>query len=124
MDTKQNTTTVTTTVAETKEWEGNFADFKESEKDFPVLVQLECPIFIIFAEYFGYVSKFTKMCEDWCDGKVPEVHVQKFLMIEAFSIFRQMKKDYEMEVIREYYDRYYPLILEEYCDKLAKICKQ
>ena len=88
------------------------------------VIKVECPIFIIFAEYFGYISKFTKYAEDWCDGKVPETHVQKFLMVEAASIFRQMKKDYAMEDIRMYYDRYYPLILEEYCDKLAKIIEE
>lgn len=113
-------TTTATNVA-TKEWQGNFADLRENGEATPVLTQVECPIFIIFAEYFGYVSKFTKMCEDWCDGRVPDVHVQKFLMIEAASIFRQMKIDYGIEDIRSYYNRYYPLILEEYCDKLANI---
>lgn len=112
-----NTNTTTPTNVGVKEWEGNFADLKNNESP----IQVECPIFIIFAEYFGYVSRFTKYAEDWCDGKVPEIHVQKFMMIEAASMFRQMKIDYNIEEIRDYYNRYYPLILEEYCDKLAKI---
>ena len=58
---------------------------------------VECPVFIIFAEYFGYVSSFIKTCEAWCNGNVPELHVQKFLKVEAASIFRQMKKDYSIE---------------------------
>jgi len=82
---------------------------------------VECPVFIIFAEYFGYVSSFIKTCEAWCNGNVPELHVQKFLKIEAASIFRQMKKDYSIEEIRDYYERYYPLILKEWVEKLKSI---
>ena len=82
---------------------------------------IAAPIFIIFAEYMGYVSQFNKKAEDWCDGKVPEVHIQKFMMLEAKCIFRQMSKDYDKDDIRYYYDSYYPLILKEYEDKLAEI---
>ena len=34
-----------------------------------------------------------------------------------------MLKDYELDDIQYYYDAYYPLILKEYDDKLADICK-
>ena len=84
-------------------------------------INMDCPVFIIFAEYFGYVSSFTKMCEAWCNGNVPELHVQKFLKVEAASILKQMKKDYTNEQIREYYNRYRPLVLKEWDDKLKKI---
>ena len=82
------------------------------------------PIFIIFAEYLGYVSQFNKMAEDWCDGKVPEAHVQKIMILEASCIFRQMKKDYDLDEIKYYYDSYYPLILKEYVDNLASIMEK
>lgn len=82
---------------------------------------IECPVFIIFAEYFGYVSSFIKTCEAWCNGNVPELHVQKFLKVEAASIFRQMKIDYSIEEIQDYYERYYPLILKEWVEKLKSI---
>lgn len=114
----QETKTETST-----KWGGNLQDLKEFsdivKKHKEVLVQT--PIFILFAEYLGYVSQFNKMAEDWCDGKVPEVHVQKIMMIEASSIFRQMKKDYTLEAIQYYYDSYYPLILQEYEEDLASI---
>lgn len=84
-------------------------------------VTLECPVFIIFSEYFGYVSSFLKVAEAWCNGNVPELHVQKFLKIEAASIFRQMRIDYTLEEIRDYYERYYPLIIKEWVCKLEKI---
>ena len=109
----------------TTQWGGNFEDFKE----FSDIVEKheECvvpaPIFIIFAEYLGYVSQFNKKAEDWCDGKVPEVHVQKIIMLEASCIFHQMKKDYDLNTIKYYYESYYPLILKEYVDKLEEIVK-
>ena len=114
METKKTETQSNTTL---EEWSGNFKDFASADEE----ITLECPIFIIFAEYFGYVSPFTKMAEDWCEGKVPEVHVQKFLKIEATCILRQMKKDYGVESMRNYYKDFYPLILEEYCEKLASL---
>ena len=112
-----------TNVTATEQWKGNLADLHENSEQETKLIHLEAPIFIIFAEYFGYVSKFLRIAEDWCDGKVPEPHIQKFLMIESASILRQMKKDYDVNDVHMYYERYYPLILEEYCDKLAKIIK-
>lgn len=117
MSTKQ-TTTVTT-----KEWNGNFKDYA----DFAEIMEnhteerVLAPVFILFAEYLGYVSQFNKLAENWCDGKVPEVHVQKIMILEANCIFRQMKKDYAMEEIQYYYDSYYPLILKEYVDNLQKV---
>ena len=63
------------------------------------------------------------MAENWCDGKVPEAHVQKVMKIEANCIFRQMKQDYPLDEIKYYYDSYYPLILKEYVDKLESILK-
>ena len=81
------------------------------------------PIFILFAEYMGYVSQFNKLAENWCEGKVPEVHVQKIMILEAKCIYRKMVKDYNIKDILYYYESYYPLVLKEYVDKLAEIVK-
>lgn len=104
-----STETQTTTVTEVKVG-------KEKKE-----IRVESPLFIIFAEFLGYVSIFNKMAEDWCNGKVPQEHIQKVLIMEAKCIFRQMKKDYELEDIKEFYNLYYPLILEEYAEKLTNI---
>lgn len=82
---------------------------------------IETPVFIIFAEYLGYVSRFNEIAIKWCDGIVPESYIQKLLVMEAKSIFRQMKKDYTLEEIQYWYDTYYPVILIDYEDKLAKM---
>ena len=112
----------TNTATPTKAWGGNFQDLKVFGEE---IHHKECvvptPIFILFAEYLGYVSQFNKKAEEWCDGKVPEVHVQKIMILEANTIFRQMKKDYSLDVIKYYYESYYPLILKEYMDKLSDI---
>ena len=81
-------------------------------------IKVEAPLFILFAEYLGYVSIFNKMAEEWCEGKIPEIHVQKIIILEANCILRQMKKDYANEDIRYFYSMYYPLIFEEYDNKL------
>ena len=113
------------TKTDTSKWGGNFEDLKE----FSDIVEqhketvVPTPIFILFAEYMGYVSQFNKKAEDWCDGKVPPLQVQKIMMLEAQCIFRQMKKDYNLDVIKYYYDSYYPLILKEYVEKLESILK-
>ena len=84
---------------------------------------IKTPLLIIFAEYLGYVSKFTDIAIEWCEGKVPEEYIQKILDVEAKSIFRQMKKDYPMEEIQFWYDTYYPAILSEYDEKLENLTK-
>ena len=114
----------TKTVTSTSKWGGNFQDLKVFGEEIKHEEQIvQAPIFILFAEYLGYVSQFNKKAEEWCDGKVPEVHVQKIMMLEANCIFRQMKKDYGLDVIKYYYESYYPLILKEYVDKLEEIVK-
>ena len=85
---------------------------------------VEAPLFILFAEYLGYVSIFNKMAEEWCDGKVPEKHVQKLIIVEAKCILRQMKKDYSAEDIRDFYKMFYPLIFQEYDEKLSKLLEK
>lgn len=115
----------TNTVTPTHTWGGNLEDLKTFGEEFGKHEEcvVPAPIFILFAEYLGYISQFNKKAEEWCDGKVPEIHVQKIMILEANCIFRQMKKDYDLDVIRYYYDSYYPIILKEYVDKLAEIVK-
>ena len=64
------------------------------------------------------------MAEDWCDGKVPEIYIQTIIILEAKCILRQMKKDYSLDDIREFYSMYYPLIFQEYDEKLAKLLEK
>ena len=107
----------TETIQNNPKWEGNFADFLKENSD---KVTVEAPVFIIFAEYLGYVSRFIKLAEDWCDGKIPEPYIQKIMMMESKTIFRQMQKDYTLEEIKGWYNTYLPVILNEFIEKLSK----
>lgn len=98
-------------------------EVKENQPNEEAII-VEAPLFILFAEYLGYVSIFNKMAEDWCDGKVPEMHIQKIIILEAKCILRQMKKDYGIDSIREFYSMYYPLIFQEYDENLAKLIEK
>jgi hypothetical protein len=120
MDTNKETKVETPTE---EKWGGNVKDLEEyGDKEKHLVSVIPTPLFIIFAEYLGYISQFNKKAEEWCDGKVPEVHVQKVMNLEAKCIYRQMIKDYDLDEIQYYYDSYYPLILQEYDENLAKIC--
>ena len=81
---------------------------------------IKTPVFIIFAEYLGYVSRFNDIAIEWCEGKLPDKYIQGILDMEAMSIFRQMKNDYALEQIQYWYDTYYPVILADYEEKLEK----
>lgn len=87
-------------------------------------INLETPILIIFAEYLGYVSMYVSIAEEWCDGRVPQIQVQKLMIIEASNICRQMKIDYTLEDIKTFYLMLKEVILQEYEEKLNNIIKQ
>ena len=97
-------------------WEGNLTDIAQYADKV-----IETPVFLIFAEYLGYVSKFVDEAEKWCDGKIPERYIQKIMMMESKTIFHQMKKDYGIDTIKYWYNTYYPVILNEYVESLEKV---
>ncbi len=84
-------------------------------------ITLEAPLFVMFAEYFGYLSRFNNIAKEWCDGKVPNIMMQKVIILEANCILREMKKEYSNKTIRKYYELYYPIILQEYNEKLHSL---
>ena len=109
----------TTTTTET-----NVAVITETQHNNTKEISVEAPLFLLFAEYLGYVSIFNKVAENWCDGKVPDIHVQRIIILEAKCILRQMKKDYSIDDIRDYYEMYYPYIFKDYAEALAKLIEK
>lgn len=94
-------------------WRGNFAELKKYAD-----IEVDIPLFIIFAEYMGYCSRFIKLAEKWCEGEIPPVHIQKVMRLECLAIKRQMMKDSTKDEIREWFMIYYEPILKEFDDKL------
>ena len=96
-------TTTTTTISEKKPNEVN-----------PI-------IFIMFSEFLGYESPLLNWAEMICKGIAAPKFVEKILQIEAMTIFNEMKKEYTLMEIRNWYDQFYPLVLEQYEMKIIEM---
>ena len=46
-------------------------------------VTVEAPLFVLFAEFLGYSSRFLEDCESWCKGKIPPIYLQMAIRVEA-----------------------------------------
>lgn len=103
----ENTTTVTN--------EKNSTVTENKEKELKVI---DKAIFVLFAEFLGYVSPLIDWAEDICDCKnVPEFK-KKIVYLDADYLFKEMQKEYTIEEIRKWYDEFYPVALKEYADKM------
>lgn len=103
----ENTTTVT-----------NEKESVVTEKNSKELKSVNKALFILFAEFLGYVSPLIDWAEDICDGKdVPEFK-KRIVYLDAESIFKEMQKDYTIDEIRKWYDEFYPVVLKDYDDKM------
>ena len=76
---------------------------------------IQTPIFILFAEYLGYVSAFVEHAENWCNPikPMPKPYIKTLLEREARSIYDQMLKTYSEDEIRNFYMNFYPCGLDE-----------
>ena len=75
-------------------------------------------VFIMFAEFLGYESPLIKWAEMICSGISAPKFVEKILQVEASTIFTEMQKEYSLKEIRNWYDQFYPLVLEQYEEKI------
>lgn len=75
-------------------------------------------LFLVFAEFLGYVSPVIDWAEDICDLKEVDKTKRNFVKIEASVIFKKMQEDNTIDEIRKWYDEFYPIILQEYAEKL------
>lgn len=76
-------------------------------------------VFLLFAEFLGYVSDFVKYADEICEGKeVPKV-IYKIMELDADYIFRKMQEEYTLEEIKGWYNEFYPLLLKD-CEESLK----
>ena len=75
------------------------------------------PVFLAFAEYFGYVSPFMAWAMKLNEGKDIPDFMKRILYTEAITILHEMLKEIDAPKMRELYDKYYELILNEYDEK-------
>ena len=82
--------------------------------------EIRIPIFILFAEYLGYVSPLVEWAEEWCKketSKFPNFK-KKILATEAKHIFDKMVSELELKEIRQWYDDLYELTDKDCEDNL------
>lgn len=77
-------------------------------------------LFILFAEFFGYVSPLIDLAEDFCDGKEISSHMLSFLKIDSIMILEKMKKEFTIDELKDWYKKFYPLLLEQYDEKMKE----
>lgn len=84
-------------------------DFSERTKR-----TVKAPLFILFAEYLGFVSKIITWAEDWCDGNQPSSYKVNAIETDAICLLNKVKKQYTEEELIDWYDEFYDVILLEY----------
>ena len=70
-------------------------------------------MFILFAEFLGYVSPLIDWAEAICEGKSIEEFKQKLLILDADFLLRKMNEDFNLNELKEWWDTFYPY-LEQY----------
>lgn len=76
---------------------------------------IPAPIFLLYAEYLGYVSPLIEWAEDWCyDAKKTENWKKNVIRCEANHIFKKVMEEYTTKELRGYYDEYYPVVFKFY----------
>lgn len=110
MENNNISTTQTTTVVETN-------------KDEVELISIRYPVFLMFAEYLGYVSPLLDWAQELCEGKEISSFKRKILMIDAKSILTKMLDECPRENLVSLYNDYYDILLGEYDDNVIKLEK-
>lgn len=102
-----------TAVAEPKTetgYEGDLKSLMEEGK-----YNISAPLFLMFAEYLGYVGKTLPWVDNWCVAKKKPAEYQiKFIEIEAVTVLNEAKKKFTIKKLRELYDSLYEVILNIY----------
>lgn len=110
-------TTVNTEEKEKKVEEAlSVKDFAERTKR-----TVKAPLFIMFAEYLGFVSNVIDWAEDWCKGNQPDEYKAKIIETDAICLFNQAKKKYTEDELAEWYDLFYEVILSDYDNNLKNL---
>lgn len=87
-------------------------------------ITIKSPIFLLFAEYIGYVSNVIEWVEDYLNGKpIPKFYL-KVINEDALCLAKQIKKKYTREEIMSWYQSFYDVILADYEKKLEKVEKK
>ena len=87
-------------------------------------ITIKSPIFLLFAEYIGYVSSIIEWVEDYMNGKPTPKFKLKVINEDALCLAKQIKKKYTDEDILTWYQSFYDVILSDYEKKLEQVEKK
>ena len=105
---------------EEKSYEGDLKDLIGEGK-----YNISAPLFLMFAEYLGYVGKTLPWVDKWCVAKKkPEEYKVRFIEVEAITVLKEAKKKFTEKKLRELYDSLYEVILFIYDDNLKEMAKE
>ena len=105
---------------EEKSYEGDLKDLIGEGK-----YNISAPLFLMFAEYLGYVGKTIPWIDQWCVAKKkPEEYKVRFIEVEAITVLKEAKKKFTEKKLRELYDSLYEVILFIYDDNLKEMAKE
>ena len=118
LDAYGNPIDTTTSTAETTPKE----DTKNGTKEEEEALFIQTPIFILFAEYLGYVSDFLDIAENWCNPTkpMPKQYMITLLEREARAIYDRMLEDFSEDEIHSLYVHYLPCGLDELNEDLKE----
>lgn len=85
-----------------------------------VQMRVHPALFLIFAEFLGYVSPFIEWAELACTKGVVD-YQKKILKMDAFVIFERMKKEFDVKTIKEYWDSLHDVAIKKFEAKLKEI---
>lgn len=82
---------------------------------------VKAPLFLIFAEYLGAVSKALDWAEMWCKGNKPLKFQKEFIEMDAIRIFNNLEKEYSKENIVNWFNEFHDVLLADYEKKLNEL---
>lgn len=107
--------------ATSKDVEVKVVEPKSIINDADCKYKISAPLFIMFAEYLGYVGKTLSWVDDWCAlKKKPKPYQIKFIEVEASLVLKEALKEYTKERLYALYEALYDAILFIYDANLEK----
>ena len=77
-------------------------------------VEMTPQLFLLFAEFIGYDSPLVEFADnlmlDSKKDKIPE-YIKKIIKIDAYNICESIKEEYDLEIIKENFNEFYPFIM-------------
>jgi len=114
-------TATQTAVSENTNYEGDLKSLEklaEAQKKYTI----SAPLFLMFAEYLGYVGKTLSWVDSLCALKTKlEPYKMKFIEVEAVTVLKEAQKKYTQKKMREIYDSLYEVILYLYDENLKEM---